>query len=72
MTEIKRIMLAIVISVLFLVVWVGLFPPPLVGVWYSTFQRIVLIPCIICKRREKIGKDVGVWYIPMRHVQLEL
>jgi hypothetical protein len=73
MTEIKRTVLAIVFSVLFLTVWIGLFllKTPLVGVWYISTSRV--IPRVICKKKKrKIGKYVGVWYIPTRHVKLQL
>ena len=71
--EIKRTVLAIVISVLFLAVWIGLFllrnpPPPrsLVHFNVSCYSSRYL------RKKRKIGEDVGVWYIPTRHVKLEL
>jgi hypothetical protein len=72
MTEIWRPVLAIAISVLILSIWISPFllrnPPRRSLVhfnlsWYSS--------CYLRKKR-KIGEDVGVWYIPMRHVKLEL
>jgi hypothetical protein len=54
MAEMQRIVLAIVFSVLFLVIWIGPFvlqTPPLVGVWHISTSRV--IPRVICKERKK-------------------
>jgi hypothetical protein len=66
-------MLAIAISVLILAVWIGPFllqNPP-----HRSLVHFNVLSCSSCylQKKRKIGKDVGVcWYIPTRHVKLEL
>jgi hypothetical protein len=57
-------LVGIVFFVLFLAVWIGLF---LLEIFFWRRSRSLAL----FAKKGKIGKDVGVWYIPTRHVKFD-